>query len=250
MRVPRAPGVHFIPTLKDNYSYVLVDEARRVALLIDPAEPVPVLGFLEQRGLKPEAIWITHHHSDHTGGIPGILQSFQELPVVCSRRDKDRVFNTRTVSEGDRLEFAGEVALVLELPGHAEGHVAYHFPESHHLFSGDVLFGASCGAVPAGDYQDMHRSVARVGTLPPQTQIWCGHEYTGNNLRWAEAVLGEKTLAERKANHRVPSVPLSLEVELATNPFLRLSSPEVQAYTGKSEPAEVFKALRQAKDKF
>lgn len=242
--------VNFVPTLKDNYSYVLIDEARRSALLIDPAEPGPVLDFLDQQALKPEAIWITHHHRDHTGGISGILQRYSNLPVICSRRDKDRVFNTRTVSEGDRLEFAGEVADVLELPGHAEGHIAYHFPKSHHLFSGDVLFGASCGAVPAGDYEDMHRSVTRVGALPPQTRIWCGHEYTGNNLPWAEAVLGEEALVERKANHRVPSIPLSLEVELATNPFLRLSSPEVQAYAGKTEPNEVFKALRQAKDKF
>lgn len=243
--------VRYLPTLKDNYSYIVVDQARRDALLIDPAEAEPVLAFLTEHGLKAQAIWITHHHSDHTGGIAGILRQHHALPVLCSHRDKDRVpANTRTVGEGDRLEFAGQGVEVLELPGHAEGHIAYHFPATHDLFSGDVLFGASCGAVPAGEYEKMHRSVERIGRLSPLTKIWCGHEYTGNNLRWAEAVLGQEALAQRKASHQVPSIPLLLEVELATNPFLRLDSPEVLAYTNKSEPDEVFKTLRQAKDRF
>ncbi len=243
--------VHALPTLKDNYSFVLVDEARRTALLIDPADSAPVLDFLEDQGLQVEAIWITHHHIDHTGGIQGVLQTHRNVPVVCSHRDKDRVpHNSKNVREGERLEFAGQTAVVLELPGHAEGHIAYHFPESHHLFAGDVLFGASCGGVPSGTYDDMHRSVTRVGQLPPETLIWCGHEYTGNNLRWAEAVLGTEALSQRQSEFRIPSVPLILEIELATNPFLRLDSPEVQAYTGKTVPSEVFKALRQAKDRF
>lgn len=242
--------VHFVPTLKDNYSYILVDEARRSALLIDPAEADPVIAALEEHALTPSAIWITHHHSDHIGGIPGLLARYGALPIICSTRDKDRVTNTQTVSEGDRLEFAGEPVEVLLLPGHAEGHIAYHFPQSHHLFAGDVLFGASCGGVPGGAYDEMFESVSRVGKLPAGTKIWCGHEYTKNNLRWAEAVLGESALAERKQNQAVPSVPLLLETELATNPFLRLESPEVLAFTGKSQPREVFKALRQAKDRF
>ena len=243
--------VHFLPTLKDNYSYVLIDDARRTAILIDPAEDTPVLTFLEEHGLKVEAIWITHHHGDHTGGVDGIVRIYRGLPVVCSERDKDRVpCVTRTVKDGDRLEFAGQTATVLEVPGHAEGHIAYHFPQSHHLFAGDVLFGASCGAVPSGDYDDMYRSVSRVGQLPPETQVWCGHEYTGNNLRWAEAVLGEEALRQRKASFKVPSIPLLLEVELATNPFLRLDSPEVQAYVGETEPSKVFAALRLAKNRF
>lgn len=242
--------VHFVPTLKDNYSYIVKDEARRSALLIDPAEAAPVIAALEELALLPSAIWITHHHSDHIAGIPGLLAHYGDLPIVCSSRDKDRVPNTQTVSEGNRLEFAGETVEVLLLPGHAEGHIAYYFPKSHHLFAGDVLFGASCGGVPGGAYDDMFESVSRIGRLPVQTKIWCGHEYTMNNLRWAEAVLGESALAERKKSQTVPSVPLLLEVELATNPFLRLESPEVRAFTGESQPREIFKALRQAKDRF
>ena len=155
--------VRYVPTLKDNYSYVVVDEASRKALLIDPAEAEPVLAFLDAEGLTPEAIWITHHHSDHTGGIEGILQRHRGLVVTCSERDKDRVPHAdRTVKAGDKLEFAGQPVTILELPGHADGHIAYHFHQAGHLFSGDVLFGASCGAVFGGTYDEMCGSVCPV----------------------------------------------------------------------------------------
>ena len=243
--------VHFVPTLKDNYSYVLVDPPSRRALLIDPAEDAPVREFLESKGLTPTAIWITHHHADHTGGIEGLRKHYGELPVVASERDKDRVpCVTRTVNEGDSLEFAREPVSILSLPGHAEGHIAFHFNEADELFAGDVIFGASCGAVNSCTYDEMCDSVCKIKKLPPSTNIWCGHEYTGNNLRWAEHVLGEKALARRKVEYKVPSIPLSLEEELATNPFLRLDTPEVQNYTGETETRAVFKALRQLKDKF
>jgi hydroxyacylglutathione hydrolase len=243
--------VRFVATLKDNYSYLVIDGPSRQALIIDPAESVPVVNFLQAEGLKPGAIWITHHHTDHTGGIGGLLQHFGDLPVICSERDKDRVPHvTRTVKTGDRLEFAGHPASILSLPGHAEGHIAFHFFDAGHLFSGDVLFGASCGAVFGGTYDEMCDSVCQVKALPASTRIWCGHEYTGNNLRWAAHVLGEAALAERLAQHVVPSIPLLLETELATNPFLRLDSPEVKAYTGENKTYAVFKALRQLKDKF
>jgi hydroxyacylglutathione hydrolase len=243
--------VDFVPTLKDNYSYFAIDAPKRQALIIDPAEPGPVLDYLARHQLAPAAIWITHHHGDHTGGIEAILEAYPGLQVVASEQDRERVPRvSRTVNGGDHLEFAGETAVVLSVPGHADGHIAFYFPDSGHLFSGDVLFGASCGAVFTGTYDEMCDSVCQLKALPPGTRIWCGHEYTGNNLRWAEHVLGESALARRKAEHKVPSIPLLLELELATNPFLRLDSPEVQAYTGKSETYAVFRTLRQLKDKF
>lgn len=243
--------VHFVPTLKDNYSYLVVDRPRRQALLIDPAEAGPVLQALEEQGLTPAAIWITHDHADHTGGIEGVLARYPDLTVLSSERDGPRVPRvTRTVKGGDRLRFAEEEVDVLSVPGHAEGHIAFHFPESGHLFSGDVLFGASCGAVFTGTYDEMCDSVCLLKTLPAETKIWCGHEYTGNNLAWAEHVLGQEALARRKAQHQVPSIPLLMETELATNPFLRLDTPEVQSYTGQTERRATFKALRQKKDQF
>lgn len=243
--------VHLLPVLKDNYTFVLTAPGESSAVVVDPAEASPVADFLERQGLALEAIWITHHHADHTDGIPGLLEKFGKRPVLCSLLDFPRVPGaTDVVGPDTPLQFAEEPVHVLTLPGHADGHIGYHFPSSAHLFSGDVLFGASCGGVFTGTYDDMFESVSQIASLPPHTQIWCGHEYTGNNLRWAEHVLGAEALQQRKADHRVPSLPLRLEVELATNPFLRLDDPKVLAYTGQTEPRAVFKSLRLLKDSF
>jgi hydroxyacylglutathione hydrolase len=242
-----------VPVLRDNYTYLVVDEPTRTCLIIDPPEVGPVLSKLEQDGLSPKAIWLTHHHADHIAGVPGIVERFPGLPVVCSQRDATRIpSSTRSVKEGDTLDFGGEEAEVLALPGHAEGHIAFHFRGSHHLFCGDVIFGASCGAVFGNTHSEMYHSVTRVSELPPETRLWCGHEYTENNLRFAEAVLGSQALEERKKNFKKPSVPLLLSIEHRTNPFMRLQSPEVLKYVAmeSGDPEATFKALRLAKDRF
>lgn len=245
--------VLIVPVLKDNYTYLVVDSPTRTCLIIDPPEVKPVMDRLEQENLTPAAIWLTHHHNDHIAGVPGLLNLYPGLPVYCSERDADRIsFSNRSVKEGDRLEFGGEEAHVLELPGHAEGHIGYHFEKSGHLFCGDVIFGASCGAVFGDTHSEMYRSVTRVSRLPSHTKLWIGHEYTENNLRFAEAVLGEERLAERKANFQVPSVPLTLSIEHETNPFMRLDSEAVLNYLGREagDDEATFKALRLAKDRF
>lgn len=246
-------SVAVIPVLKDNYSYLLIDEVTRSCLIVDPPEVSPVVEEIERRGLKPKAIWLTHHHQDHIAGVPGLAAKFPGIPVICSERDRPRISaSTRSVKEGDRLEFGGEEASVLEVPGHAEGHVAFYFADSGHLFCGDVIFGASCGAVFGDTHSEMYHSVTRLAQLPPQTKLWCGHEYTENNLRFAEAVLGSEALQDRKREFTVPSVPLLLETEHRTNPFMRLESREVLDYLNREagDPEASFKALRLAKDKF
>ncbi len=243
--------VHYVPMLRDNYSYFLVDSARQETLIIDPAEAQPSLDFLESQKLSPVGIWLTHHHQDHIGGLDGLLARHANLPVLCSERDRSRIPQaTRSVRDNECLEFAGEQVRVLNVPGHAEGHIAFHFFDSGHLFSGDVIFGASCGAVFGDTYEEMCDSVTRLSQLPAETKIWCGHEYTTNNLRFAESVLGREALASRQAEHRVPSIPLLLRTERSTNPFMRLETEEVRAYVGKTERYEVFEALRKAKDQF
>lgn len=243
-----------IPVLQDNYTYLIVDEPSRHCVILDPPDAQAVVSRLEKEALTPEAIWLTHHHHDHIAGVPELAKLYPGIPILCSARDANRIPDSnRSLSDGDTLEFGGEQVLISELPGHAEGHIGFHFPESGHLFCGDVIFGASCGAVFGDTHSEMYRSVQRVSELPPSTQIWVGHEYTENNLRFAEAVLGEDALSERKAAFQVPSVPLSLETELKTNPFMRLQSSEVLNFLGLTDatlPEEIFKELRLAKDNF
>ena len=243
--------IHIVPVLRDNYCFLIEDPSTKRVVIVDPGESQPVVEALAAKGLNPEAVWITHHHGDHIGGLPELLEHFGALPVLCSERDQNRVPGcTRTLTPNSKLEFAGEAVSILDLPGHAEGHIGYHFPESHHLFLGDVIFGASCGAVFGKTHLEMYHSVNRVKSLPPETKLWCGHEYTRNNLRFAKAVLGPDALTERESAFEVPSVPLLLSQELTTNPFMNLGDTRVTGFVGETEPSAVFKALRLAKDKF
>lgn len=244
--------VHRISVLSDNYSFLIEDTQEKTAVVVDPAESSPVVEALEGAGLRPAAIWITHRHADHTGGIEGLLDRYGKLPVYGSHEDSGQIpHQTSYVRDGDTVEFAGESAEVLSVPGHADGHIAYHLPKSGHVFSGDVVFGASCGKVFSGDFGQMYRSVSRIAGLPDGTRIWCGHEYTMGNLKFAAHVDPENPEIKRRLDsERPPTVPLDLTLEKMTSPFMRCSHPVVQQFTGKTDPVEVFAELRRRKDNF
>ncbi len=243
--------VEIIPVLKDNYSYLVLDQKTSTVLVIDPGEARPILDKLEALKVRAAAVWLTHSHRDHLAGLEELLERAGSLPVVCSKLDRQDIARSNFwVEEGNHLEFAGETVEILSVPGHSSGHIAFHFPKSRHLFSGDVIFGCSCGAVFTKDYEAMYESVQKIAHLHPKTKIWCGHEYTANNLKFAEHVLGEAALRERRSQIKIPTVPLSLEVELKTNPFFQCESEAVQRFTGKTEPKSVFRALREMKDRF
>jgi len=244
--------VHVVPILEDNYGYIIEDTRDKSCLVLDPGEAAPLVAYIQKHGLKPVAIWNTHHHADHIAGNSGILAEFPNLPVIGPEGNRGQIPEvTQWVKAGDPLEFAGETVQIFAVPGHTLGHLAFYFP-SGHLFSGDLLFGYSCGKVFEGTLEQMYQSVAQFSHLPDETLVYAGHEYTFSNRKFAQTVDPDnadiKARIEREAEP--PTIPLKLGLERKTNPFLRLNSPAVQAFTGKTAPAEVFAELRTRKDNF
>jgi hydroxyacylglutathione hydrolase len=251
-----------IPCLGDNYSYLLWKDGQTEAVVVDPGEAGPVLRALETRGLELVAVLGTHHHGDHLGGLGELLRQRSRVRVLCHRLDERRVPQaTDPVDDGQRLAIAGLVLSVLHVPGHTRGSVAYWGEGA--VFTGDTLFVAGAGRIFEGDYGQLFSSLhQRLATLPPSTLVYCGHEYTENNLRFALHVDPEhgrtKDLAARVAELRTrgePTVPSTIEQELGTNPFLRQYGARELQRLGEllgtqPEPLAVFDALRAKKDRF
>ncbi|MGL6134172.1 MAG: hydroxyacylglutathione hydrolase [Prochlorococcaceae cyanobacterium] len=225
---PRPPlAVWLIPVLHDNYVMVLQRGNR--AAVVDPAVAEPVVAALEERQLELEAILHTHHHSDHIGGAPGLLRRWPMAAVIAAAADSERIpLQTWGVAGGERLEVLGEPVEVIDVPGHTRAHIAYWLPQCGHLFCGDTLFVGGCGRLFEGSPAQMHSSLQRLGALPESTRVWCAHEYTEANLRWAAATVPEDgaiarrlsaVLAERATGQA--TVPSSIGLERATNLFMR-----------------------------
>lgn len=243
----------------DNYIWTIRD--RTHAVVVDPGDAKPAIEYLEGEGLQLAAILNTHHHADHVGGNAGLLQRWQ-VPVF-GPRDPRIPEVTNRVGDGDRVRlphFGLEFA-VLEIPGHTRSHIA--FVGEGMMFCGDTLFAAGCGRLFEGTPQEMHTSLSRLAQAPDDTRVYCGHEYTVSNARFARAVEPgneavaalEKRAAEQRARD-LPTLPSDIAQEKATNPFLRVNEPEVIAaanrYTGKtlSDPVSVLATIREWKNKF
>ncbi len=237
-----------LPLLSDNYAWVLVDEASGDCAVVDPAESRAVEEFVKRNNWRPRWILATHHHSDHVGGNGGLMRTFDGIEVFCSNHDFDagRITGaSRGVADGETISVAGEEARCLWVPGHTLGAAAYHFPKAGAVFTGDTLFGAGCGRLFEGSPAQMYASLSRLRELPPETKVYCGHEYTEKNLRFAlsrrpdDAAVGERLARAREAvSAGRPTVPSTLAEECATNPFLRAAD------------AEAFAELRRGRDRF
>ena len=240
--LPEALQVSLIPVLSDNYVFVI--ERAQQAAVVDPAVADPVIAALEAKGLELKAILHTHHHSDHIAGTPGLLERWPQARVIASAADRLRIpLQTVGVEGGDHVPLLGEDVQVLDVPGHTRAHIAFVLPESGHLFCGDTLFAGGCGRLFEGTAEQMHGSLQALAALPAETQVWCAHEYTQSNLRWAaEQQPEDQAIAVRLAevlerrHQGLPTIPSSIGLERATNLFVRAPNPGALA------------ELRQSKD--
>ena len=251
--------VHAVPAFRDNYLWVIAEGPH--AAVVDPGDARPIEDFLSSRGLELTAILATHHHADHIGGVPELAAHWR-CPVFGPAHDGVDGLDRKLV-EGDQVRVPGLDAgfAVLDVPGHTAGHIAYVHPEA--VFCGDTLFACGCGRLFEGTPAQMVRSLGKLAALPRETRVYCAHEYTMSNIRFAEAVEpGNARLAERKARDAAkrergePTVPSTIDEERATNPFLRCAEPEVRAsaerHAGRSlaGPVEVFAEIRAWKNSF
>ena len=238
-------NVEIIKCLKDNYSYLVIDEKNQTACVIDPSEAKPIINFIEKNKIHLKFILNTHHHYDHVGGNKELKKKYN-TKIIGFEEDKDRIpeidicLKDRDVWKNNNFEFK-----IFHIPGHTLGHVCFNFFKEKLLFTGDTLFSLGCGRIFEGTYEQMFNSIKLLKSFDLKTKIYCGHEYTlknsdfclihdKKNLKLKEKIL----LIKEKLNKNLPTVPSTLKEELETNIFLRCNS------------LETFSKLRDLKDIF
>ena len=255
--------IEIIPVLSDNYVFLLWDEQQKIAAVVDPAVAKPVLAKIKELDLELVAIFNTHHHSDHVGGNRKLQKAFPNVCIYGGEEDKGRIPGQKVyLKEGDRVDFGDRTASIFFIPGHTRAHIAYYFPPTEsegigELFCGDTIFAGGCGRLFEGTPAQMVDSIGKLRQLPDQTRVWCAHEYTLSNLKFAITVDADNQVLQsrfaqvkQKRDRNIFTVPSLLGIEKQTNPFLRWDQPALQATAKKNEPARVFGKIRGMKDLF
>lgn len=247
-----------IPCLTDNYGVIIHAPGSGQTASIDAPDGAALRAALEARDWPLHTIFTTHHHADHTGGIAA-LKAHYGCQVIGPETEADRIPGIdRTVTEKAPLTFDGLTVRVIETPGHTLGHVSYHFPDAKLAFTGDTLFALGCGRIFEGDPEMMWNSMQKLAALPNDTTVYCGHEYTLSNGRFALSVEPEnEALVTRMAEIEslraggMPTLPTTIEAEKATNPFLRTHSTKIRARLGMQgrHDWQIFGRLRDMKNK-
>lgn len=246
-----------IPCLKDNYAYLVKDDSG--VSLIDAPEATPILSELKARGWGLDRLLITHHHHDHVGGVEELRAAY-DCKVMGPAAEADKLPPLdRALAEGDEDGTGAARFVVIEVPGHTLGHIAFHFPDAKAVFTADSLMAIGCGRVFEGTPEMMWNSLSKLAALPPETMVYSGHDYTLANAKFARTIEPENAelvaRIDRTVSMRVqkkPTAQAPLSEELATNPFLRAPLPHIKAALGMAEApdAEVFAEIRARKDRF
>ena len=237
--------IQIIKCLKDNYSYLIIDENNLNACVVDPSEAVPIVDFIENNKIKLKYILNTHHHFDHVGGNKELKKKYN-AKVIGFKYDKDSIPEIDTLVHDLQIwkEDSFE-AKIYHIPGHTTGHIAFHFFKEKKIFTGDTLFSLGCGRIFEGTYQQMFDSLKRIKSLPKDTEVYCGHEYTLNNSNFCATydtdnlrLKNKIIMIKEKLENGLPTVPSILEDEIECNIFL------------KAKDVKTFSKLRDLKDNF
>jgi len=252
--------IELVPCLKDNYAYLLHDSSSGTTGIVDPSEPGPIIDALSKRRYKLMYILNTHHHYDHTGGNLELKATYG-AKVIGPFAEKDRIPGIDVaLRDGEKWMFGGHEMHVLETPGHTKGHVSFYFPESEAIFTGDTLFCLSCGKLFEGSAEQMWSSLSKIASLSDDVRIFCGHEYTVSNAKFAlsiepgnDALRSYAARASELRSKGLPTVPSTLAEEKSCNPFLRTFSADIRKSLNIPDTAsevEVLGRVRKAKDMF
>ncbi|MCX7117600.1 MAG: hydroxyacylglutathione hydrolase [Legionellales bacterium] len=248
-----------LPAYVDNYIWVIINESKHTLCAIDPGDALPVLNYLKNNELKLSNILLTHHHADHAGGVLDLLQTYPDTTVYGPKDTRlpqvNHVVHDEEIIHIDALAFR-----ILNTPGHTSTHICYQEPTAGILFCGDTLFSAGCGRVFDGTMEALHQSIHLLKHLPKDTKVFCGHEYTQQNLTFAAHVEpNNNTISsylQHLQNNSTPcSLPSTIALEREINPFMRTDKPDIQAYAhaegiSSDDSLAVFRWLREMKNHF
>lgn len=252
--------IHMLPVLEDNYIFILIDEDKQEAAVVDPALAEPVLSYLSQNKLKLIKIFNTHHHYDHVGGNKELVKAFPNIKIYAGANDSGRIpCQTHYLKHGDTVFFANEMASVYFVPGHTVGHICYYFPlksGEHHLFIGDTIFAGGCGKLFEGTMQQMFASLKFLrDNLPEKTKIWCAHEYTVENYLILQKLEPENIAIKERLEHSINlrksnqfTVPFTMKDEKFSSSFLRWDDRKLKNTIKVTSDFETFSYVRKFRD--
>ena len=251
--------IFIINALSDNYIYLLRNEHKNITSVIDPGEAEPVIKFLNNKGWHLDEVINTHHHHDHVGGNRELLDIYKSN-LIGPSYENDRISNIDIlVSDNETVNITGIPTKVFHTPGHTLGHVCFYMPEEKCLFSGDTLFYLGCGRVFEGTMDQMWSSLLKLRTLPEDTSVYCGHEYTLSNMEFANYMDSDNALLnlvsleiKNKRDKGLPTVPFNLGIEKKINPFFRADDVDLIKSLGfsRNNAFEAFREIRLRKDNF